>query len=277
MKNPFDTWPRMAWGGSIALVVVAAVLGFVVLGGEQQDAKRLGIWASICRSLGINSGSGPAAEPQPALVTSTHVAWTHETLVRIDAGSAQRGEALAAGCVGCHGPGGVSVIPQYPTIAGLDAKVIYKQLDDFRSGKRPSPIMTAFAAALTPEQSADVAAWFASRKGGLEPIVLERFQGGRTLRESDPATRLVFAGDPSRGIPPCAACHGPGDTKIGAPALRGQHPDYIELQLTAFAQGTRANDISRQMRTVATELTPQEVKALASFYGAAPPAHVAAK
>ena len=50
---------------------------------------------------------------------------------------------------------------------------------------------------------------------------------------------------PQRGIPPCSACHGPAASKLGAPALQGQHAAYIERQLAAFAQGMRQNDIYR--------------------------------
>jgi hypothetical protein len=78
----------------------------------------------------------------------------------------------------------------------------------------------------------------------------------------------VFAGDPARGIAPCSACHGPGGYKLGAPALQQQRTPYIERQLGAFAEGLRQNDISEQMRTVAKELTPEEMNAVAAFYGA---------
>jgi cytochrome c553 len=92
-------------------------------------------------------------------------------------------------------------------------------------------------------------------------------EAGHSLRQSDPAIRLVFAGDPGRGIPPCAACHGPSDQKIGAPALQGQHAAYIESQLGAFAQGMRQNDINEQMRTIARQLAPAEMHAVALYYG----------
>jgi cytochrome c553 len=59
--------------------------------------------------------------------------------------------------------------------------------------------------------------------------------------------------DPARGVPPCAACHGPGASKPGAPTLKGQAPAYIERQLGAFAQGMRQNDINEQMCTVASQ------------------------
>jgi cytochrome c553 len=79
--------------------------------------------------------------------------------------------------------------------------------------------------------------------------------------------RLVFAGDPKRGIPPCSACHGPGGYKVGAPALQGQQPAYIERQLAAFTQGMRQNDINEQMRTIAKQLTPEEMLEVSVFYG----------
>jgi cytochrome c553 len=84
-------------------------------------------------------------------------------------------------------------------------------------------------------------------------------------------------GDEQRGIPPCTACHGPNGYKIGAPPLAGQPAAYIERQLAAFAQGLRQNDINEQMRTIARQLTPGEMHALAVFYGAPESARVANK
>jgi len=150
----------------------------------------------------------------------------------------------------------------------MDATVIYKQLDDYRSGKRLWGVMGATGKALSAQDSADVAAYFAVQSHGLPPLRGYRVpESGRSLREADPAKRLVYAGDPQRGIPPCSACHGPGGYKLGAPALQGQHADYIERQLAAFAQGIRQNDIFEQMRMIAKQLTPDEMHAVATFYG----------
>lgn len=85
--------------------------------------------------------------------------------------------------------------------------------------------------------------------------------------EKDPAIRLVFAGDPGRGIPPCAACHGPAGNVIGAPSLQGQQSAYIERQLAALAEGSRQNDINQQMRTIAKQLTADDMHVIAEFYG----------
>jgi cytochrome c553 len=195
--------------------------------------------------LGITSDIGPAAEPQPALRTPTRIAWTQTTLDQIGAGNAEHGAFIALNCTACHGHGGRSTSTLIPTLAGMDAAVTYKQLDDYRSGKRLWGVMGALAKALSAQDSADAAAYFAAQ--------------------------------PRRGIPPCAACHGPGGYKLGAPALQGQHAAYVERQLAAFAQGMRQNDIFEQMRIIAKQLTPEEMHALAAFYGAPERAPVANK
>jgi len=43
---------------------------------------------------------------------------------------------------------------------------------------------------------------------------------------------------------------------------------YIKRQLAAFAQGLRHNDIYEQKRAIARQLTPDEMTAVAVFYGA---------
>jgi cytochrome c553 len=107
--------------------------------------------------------------------------------------------------------------------------VIYKQLADYRSGKRLWGVMNGIAQALSVKESADVASYFAGRLGGLPAVTGLRVpEAGRSLRQSNPAIHLVFAGDPARGIAPCSAGHGPGGYKLGAPALQQQRTLYIE-------------------------------------------------
>jgi cytochrome c553 len=269
-QGPFaldNRWPRIGWWSSAGLLAVAVILGFIVLGREQQNGPPLGTWTAICRALGITADIGPAGEPQPPLRTPSRIAWTSATLAQVAGGNTEHGAFVALNCTACHGEQGVSQAGLYPTLAGMDAAAIYKQLDDFRAGKRLWGAMNAIAQALSAQDMADVGAYFASRSNGLPPFVGERFQSGRTLREDNPAIRLAFAGDPARGIPPCAACHGPGDHKLGAPQLNTQQPVYIERQLAAFAQGFRQNDINEMMRTIAAQLTPDEMHVIAEFYG----------
>jgi cytochrome c553 len=266
IDNP---WPKIGWAIAAGILVAAFGIGFGFLGRYQQNGSTLDLFNAICRGLGITSDRGPEGEPRPPLRTATNIAWTGDTLAQISAGNSDHGAFIALNCAACHGQGGLSTSTFIPTLAGMDAAVIYKQLDDYRSDKRLWGVMGAMAKSLSPQASADVAAFFATQRDGLPPLGSNRVpESGRSLREADPAMRLVFAGDPQRGIPPCSACHGPGGYKLGAPALQGQRAAYIERQLASFAQGMRENDISEQMRVIAKQLTPDEMREVAAFYGA---------
>jgi cytochrome c553 len=269
-QGPFkldNSWSRIAWWCTASLIGVSFVLGFIVLDRYQPDGTVFDTWTAICRAIGLTADNGPAGEPQPPRRSPTRIAWTSATLATIASGSRERGAFVALNCAACHGEAGVSPSLLTPTLAGMDAEVIYKQLDDFRSGKRLWGVMGAVAKALTVQNSADVAVYFAGHGGGLPAAAGEGMpRSGRSLRQSDPTIRLIFAGDPKRGVPPCASCHGPGGRKLGAPVLQGQHAPYIERQLAAFAQGMRQNDINEQMRTIAVQLTSDEMHAIAMYY-----------
>jgi len=266
--KPDYPWSQIGWISFAVIMVVSSLLGFVVLSRYQLNGEPLDIWGAICRGLGITFDGGPARSPQPALRIPTNVAWTKGTLDQIRAGEAERGAHVALNCAACHGAAAPNPASLAPMLDGMDAASIFKQLSDYRSGKRLWGAMSAIAKTLTVEDSADVAAYFSARTGPLHANLPERVpEGGRAFRQSDPAARLVFAGDPQRGIAPCSACHGPGGVRLGAPPLTGQYAAYIERQLGSFAQGIRNNDIYEQMRAIARQLTPDEMKALAEFYG----------
>ena len=262
-----NPWPRLSWGFTVVVLIVAFFLGFVVLARYEQGGTQLDFWAAMCRAIGIGGKDRAAMAPQPPVYTPTRIAWNAMTLAKVSSGNEHNGAFVALNCGACHGDSGTSPSSLIPTLAGMDAAVIYKQLDDYRSGKRSWGVMGAIASALSVQDSADVAAYFASRGNGLTPVAGEPLpQGGRSSRQSDPAIRLVFVGDPQRGIPPCAACHGPGGHKLGAPPLQGQHAAYLGRQLLAFAQGVRRNDIGQQMRVIAEQLAPEEIEAVSHFY-----------
>ena len=266
LDNP---WPRIGWISFAVIMITSSLLGFVVLSRYQANSEPLDIWGAICRGLGISADTGAAASPRPPVRTPTDLAWTQATLDRIRAGNAERGGFVAMNCSACHEGSAANPSHLIPTLDGMEAEAVFKQLADYRSGKRSWGVMNAIAKALSVEDAADVAAHFASRAGKLQANSGERIpQGGRGFRQTDVGARLVFAGDPQRGIAPCSSCHGPGGYKIGAPVLAGQYPAYIERQLAAFAQGIRHNDIYEQMRAIARQLTPDEMKAVAEFYGA---------
>jgi cytochrome c553 len=58
-----------------------------------------------------------------------------------------------------------------------------------------------------------------------------------------------------------------------APILLGQSASYLEQQLKNFAADASSNDIFERMRTIAGELTPDEMHRLAIYYGGMPARH----
>jgi cytochrome c553 len=62
------------------------------------------------------------------------------------------------------------------------------------------------------------------------------------------------------------ASHCPGVARAATPVLDGLPEAYLRLQLNAFRSGRRANDINRQMRNAAHQLTESEVEILARYY-----------
>lgn len=79
------------------------------------------------------------------------------------AGDAEAGRAKAATCVACHGPTGVSVNPLWPNLAGQQEAYLAKQITAFKDGTRSDPSMTAMVTALSEQDIADIAAFFAAQ------------------------------------------------------------------------------------------------------------------
>jgi cytochrome c553 len=253
MNEPEARLGAIAWLSAAGVAAVAFVVGFVWLPGLQASANGLTLWDAFCRAVGAPSRARSDSVAGAAEAIPTKVVWNPVTVRVAVSGDVERGRALAAGCAGCHGAQGVSASDEFPNIAGLSAEAIYKQLDDYRSGKRANPIMQAMAAPLDDQKVADVAAYFSALSRG-------------TARGSSPPPPLVVVGSPMRSIAPCAACHGPFGYKHGAPLLEGQKRTYLKAQLDAFAAGTRHNDINQQMREIARTLSAPERDALADWY-----------
>ncbi|MCC6374798.1 MAG: cytochrome c4 [Moraxellaceae bacterium] len=187
-------------------------------------------------------------------------------------GDAAAGQAMSAQCAACHGADGNSAAPTFPRLAGQNAKYIYKQLNDFKSGLRNNALMMPMVADKTDQQMADLAVYFSQQKSAVnlaDPALLDKGE------------RLYRGGNPATGVAPCAGCHGPsgkGNSYAVFPKLGGQHADYIKAQLIAFrAAGRddntdqkRVNDAAKAgeqgiMQMVASKLSDKEIDALANY------------
>ena len=79
------------------------------------------------------------------------------------AGDAAAGKAAATSCAMCHGPTGAGT-KIAPKVAGLDPAKFVQALNDFKSGKVDNAMMKAQAGKLSPEDMANLAAYYASLK-----------------------------------------------------------------------------------------------------------------
>ena len=205
---------------------------------------------------------------QSGVATPSNVAWTEETIAEVNGGDTVRGMVLARRCEKCHGEEGFSDTGEVPNLASMDKLAFWKQLEDYRTGKRSSPLMQPQAAVLTRRDEADLTVYYALLPAIPDPQD-DRVKPAAAMdpQAAAKAARLVALGDGTRGIPPCQGCHGPVGNVRGAPSLATQNTDYILMQLEAFANGSRANDINLPMRTIAAQLNEEDRKALAQYYG----------
>ena len=187
------------------------------------------------------------------------------------------GKAIAdSNCAACHGATGVSVAPAQPNLGGQNLRYLYKQLVDFKTGARANGIMKAQLAGLTQQDLANVAAYYAAQ----QPWSVG-YGNKATVAE---ATKLYLGGDKTRGVIPCAGCHGPkagGNEWAAFPRLGGQHALYISTQLKLFraagrgdegliADQLRTNDAAKagekgMMQVVAAKLSDRDIRILSEY------------
>jgi cytochrome c553 len=76
--------------------------------------------------------------------------------------NASAGKDKAGMCATCHGPTGLSQLPNAPHLAGQPAIYLVEQMKNYRSGKRTNEVMAVIAKPLTDQEIDDLAAWYAS-------------------------------------------------------------------------------------------------------------------
>jgi len=181
------------------------------------------------------------------------------------AGNADAGKAKAVACGACHGADGNSPAPTFPKLAGQGEAYLLKQMKDIKNGDpakggRSVPTMAGQLDALSEQDMADIAAWFASQARSPAAAKKDLVELGESVYR---------AGIRERGIAACTACHSPaghGNAPARFPSLGGQHADYIAAALRSFRSEERKNDgDARIMRDVAAHLTDKELEAVSSY------------
>jgi cytochrome c553 len=175
------------------------------------------------------------------------------------AGNIEAGAAKATVCQACHGAGGVSQNPEWPSLAGLGAGYIAQQLQSFKDGKRVNPVMMPMAIGLSPDDMADLAAYFDSQPSPSLEADPSYWKAGE---------KIYRGGDAARGIPACIACHGAtggGADAAKFPALRGQHSVYVSKQLHDYASGARTTGPGNIMQSIARRLSENDMRDVSAY------------
>lgn len=181
-------------------------------------------------------------------------------------GNVEAGAQKANVCTACHGPTGVSPVPNFPNIAGQKIDYLYWSLVDFKRGVKPESPMTPILASRSDEDLRDLAAYFAAQTPPPSSGDAASFADG---------ARLFREGDPARGIVPCQGCHGAnGDGRVDSdaaryrtyPWLHGQNPLYVTQRLQDFRDGKyllSSND--HIMHGVARNLDDESIRQIAGW------------
>ena len=118
--------------------------------------------------------------------------------------------------------------------------------------------------------------WIASNLSSRERKMVAAYYAAMPY-SPDPAPAAAplpryFAGDPDRGLPACAACHGALGQGLGPayPPLGGQPEAYLRHQFEQWRKARRRNDPGAVMLRISQLLTPRESAALAAFSSTLP-------
>ncbi|SFV35202.1 c-type cytochrome [Hyphomicrobium facile] len=165
--------------------------------------------------------------------------------------SAASVEENAQICAGCHGENGVPQAKTTPIIWGQNEGYLYLQLRDYKSGARKNEQMSSVVAGL---EKADFKA-LASHFAGLK---------WPSMNFPSPPKDVTKVALTAIGSVGCTSCHldqfqGDGTTA----RLAGQQPEYLFDTMTAFRDGSRANNPG--MSDLMKAVQPADLKSIAEY------------
>lgn len=222
---------------------------------------------AVAQGAFAQGANAPSAKPQAA--ASERPPLDVRGSAAAGARLAGRGADGIAACDSCHAPAAVAAARgTVPYLESHDAWYLRKQLADFASGARPSPVMSAIAKQLSPQQMSDAALHYAGQrlqgKGGARSGAADAGRGAT----------IALVGDAKSETQACSNCHGADGRGAwpSVPWIAGQPAAYIAAQLRAFRDGTRRNDEVAQMRSAVARLRDADIEAVARYYAALRPA-----
>jgi cytochrome c553 len=160
-------------------------------------------------------------------------------------------------CSACHGFNGNSPGGAMPILAGMAPSYFKKSINDYASGKRPSPEMEPYAKYVIQFGLDEIADYFAVQ------------------RRQAPAKTKADGKMLSRGATlasQCVTCHGSqgeGDAFRAVPKLQGQPAPYLKSQMALFGGDKRKLEDAEQekiKKTMFKGLDAADYADLAAYY-----------
>jgi cytochrome c553 len=137
------------------------------------------------------------------------------------AAAAQPKPETVAACAACHGPGGNSQIPQFPSLAGQPKVFVENQLVLIREGLRDVPSMKEAVAGMSDETIVALAIYYAAQAPAPRAVPLQQ----EKYRLGEQTSKKML----------CGTCHLPdysGQNQV--PRLAGQHEEYLLTSMKQF-------------------------------------------
>ena len=159
--------------------------------------------------------------------------------------------ARSDSCAHCHGTDGNSTSSAYPSLAGQTRDYLYRQMKDFKEGRRKNAMMSPSIGVLSDQDMHDLAEYFSAQS-----IVRSKF-------DADPAK--VEQGRKIAQEAQCVACHQAGFKGLNEfPRLSRQKYFYMVKQLKDYRDGLRTNDNGLHA-PVAKNLSDEQIAELAHY------------
>jgi cytochrome c553 len=194
------------------------------------------------------AGSSAARPPSTRVVAFTALA----VLAAASSTLAASLEERITVCLACHGAGGLSRVPETPSLAGQPQFFTVAQLFLFRDGRRNSAAMTAAAKDLTNDDLralSDYIAKLPPPEPPSEPADPARAARGRTLASQNH----------------CTVCHNPDFSgREQMPRLANQREDYLLKAMREYKTGARIG-YAGAMAVELRELTDADLDDLAHY------------
>lgn len=152
---------------------------------------------------------------------SVQLLWALLLFALPGAAPAQPKPELLAACAACHGPGGNSQVPLFPSLAGQPKVFVENQLVLIREGLRDVPSMKDVMAGMSDETIVALARYYAAQAPAPQATAVQAEKYGRGAQAAQKAL--------------CGTCHLPdysGQNQV--PRLAGQHEEYLLASMKQF-------------------------------------------